>query len=80
MPKVKLTADDRRNELFNKQYRITKAILDKHDYEFAEDLGISRATISKKLQKPTDRLTLKEFLYLTVTWPDEKIIEFVRGK
>ena len=80
MPKVHLTTDDRRNELFNRQHKVDKALLDKTDYQFANELGICRETLGRKLQKPTDRLTLKEFLHLSATWNDETILRFVRGK
>lgn len=80
MPKVRLTANDRRNELFKKQHRINKAILDKRDYEFAEELGIWGQTLSYKLKNPVEHLTLNEWLHLVATWPDEAILQFVRGK
>lgn len=80
MPKVRLTANDRRNELFKKQHRINKAILDKRDYEFAAELGIRGETMSYKIKNPVENMTLKEWLYLVTTWPDEAILQFVRGK
>lgn len=80
MPKVRLTADDRRNELFRKQHRMDKAMLDKKDYEFADDLGICPETFSKKMKDPVNGFTLKEWLLQVPTWSDETILQFVRGK
>lgn len=48
MQKVKLTANDRRNELFKDQHRLDKATLKKRDYHFAEELGICTETMSHK--------------------------------
>lgn len=80
MPKVRLTADDRRNEIFKKQHKIDKVFLEKHDYDFARELGITNSTLSYKVKNPVGRMTLREFLHLTATWSDEKIIEFMRGR
>lgn len=80
MPKVKLTANDRRNELFKKQHKIDKAILNKKDYDFAEELGICKESMSRRMQNPVRYLMLKEWIHLAATWPDDVILQFVKGK
>ena len=82
MPKVRLTADDRRNEFFSKKRKIAKAQFDRPNYECAADLKICQHTLSYKLKNAVDNMSLKEFIYFVHMdmWSDDEIIQFVRGK
>lgn len=82
MPKVRLTADDRRNDFVRKKRRMAKAEYDRPNYVCATDLGILQHTLSYKLKDAVKYMRLNEFIYFANRdrWDDEEIVNFVRGR